>query len=276
MLANGAVLRLVLHNWGMKKFRPELQITNSTIETMLNHHSVRAYSDKPVDDATLFSILSAAQSAPTSSNQACWSVVVVRDEERRHELAKMTGSNQFITQAPVFLVWVADLSRVDRLAGAAKSPTEAFNYQEAIFLGAIDAILAAQNAAVAAESLGLGTCYVGGVRNGIEQISQYLDLPKYSFPVVGLTVGWPSANDTASTKPRMPLSGLVLEERYDVEAADSGIRTLDEESAQYREAQGRPALIWSEDAVTKWATVDWIGARANNRQILIERGFKDI
>lgn len=259
----------------MNTYRPDLAVTNDTIQTMLRHHSVRAYSDKPVGDETLFSILTAARSAPTSSNQFCWSVIVVRDPERKEALAKMTGSNRFVTQAPVFLVWLADLSRIARLAERADSRTEGFRYQEALLLGTIDATLAAQNAAVAAESLGLGTCFVGGVRNGIGPISEYLELPPNTFPVVGLAIGWPSAADTATTKPRLPLSGLAFEERYDADAADRAIPTLDLEAAEYRAAQNQAPLVWSEDAVTKWATPAWINTRAGNRDLLIDRGFAD-
>lgn len=175
----------------------------------------------------------------------------------------------------MFLVWLADLSRIARLADEADCPTEGFKYQEALFLGIIDATLAAQNAAVAAESLGLGTCFVGGVRNGMTAISEYLELPHNTFPVVGLTVGWPSDADTASTKPRLSLAGLAFDEKYDVNAADHALPTLNQESAEYRASQRQPPLIWTEDAVTKWATPAWISTRAGNRDLLINRGFAD-
>lgn len=259
----------------MKKYRPDLQVTNSTIESMLGHHSVRSFEDLPVDEATLAAVLSAAQSAPTSSNQNGWSVVVIRDPERLRAIEAMTGRNPFISQAPVFLVWIADLSRIGRLAAGQGSPTQVFDYQEAVLLGAIDAILAAQSAVIAAESLGLGTCYVGGVRSGMKSISELLSLPYRSFPVVGLALGWPGPDDTAGTKPRLPLSSLVFEERYDAEASDRGIAAMDRDSREYNESQGRDVPPWSELLVKRWSRSTGIANRLDNRDFLRSQGFAD-
>ncbi len=259
----------------MGTYRPDLHTTNATIETMLHRHSVRSYSDKPVSSDDLTAVLSAAQATPTSSNQMSWSAVIVRDPERKRAIQELTRGNEFINNAPLFVVWVADLSRAGRQADRHGMPSEVFDYQEAILLGAIDATLAAQNATVAAESLGLGTCYVGGVRSAMAAIAALLDLPRYSFPVVGMAIGWPDASDTAGTKPRLPLSSFVFEERYDPEASDAGIAALDHDSAEYNLSQGRPPRRWSDASHRKWASADAIAGRTGNRDLLGLWGLAD-
>ena len=158
----------------MSTFRPDLPVTNATLETIVSHRSVRDYLDKPVADAELQSMFIAAQSASTSSNLNAWSAVVVTDPQRKERLQRMTGGNLFILDAPVFIVWVADFSRNASLC--ADSQPETLRYQESTLVGAIDAALAAQTAAIAAESMGLGVCYVGGIRTRMK--IRFFDRPK--------------------------------------------------------------------------------------------------
>ncbi|MEF2985466.1 nitroreductase family protein, partial [Pseudomonas aeruginosa] len=95
----------------------------------------------------------------SSSNLQTWSVVAVQDPDRKARLAELAGNQGHIREAPLFLVWVADLARTRAVATAAGSPAEGLDYLESLLVAVIDAALAAQNAVVALESLGLGAVY---------------------------------------------------------------------------------------------------------------------
>jgi hypothetical protein len=121
----------------------------------LAHRSVRKFTAHPVTDGELAALVAAAQSASTSSNLQPWSVVAIRDPEHKARLAALANGQQFINQAPLFLVWIADLGRVHRLAERSGRPLDGADYLESTLIAFIDTALAAQNAVIAAESLGL-------------------------------------------------------------------------------------------------------------------------
>jgi nitroreductase len=176
---------------------------SEVLEQQLAHRSVRGYRPDPVSDDTLAALIAAAQSAPTSGNLQLWSVVAVRDDKRRARLAHLAGEQQFIVDAPLLLVWLADLARARQVTTEIGSATaEGADFVEAALLSFIDVALAAQNASLAAESLGLGTVFVGAVRNRPLEVAAELGLPPNVFPVFGLTVGHPDQRDETAVKPR--------------------------------------------------------------------------
>src|SRR5450759_2783390 len=144
---------------------------NELLRCLLAHRTVRAYLPDALPPGTLETLVAAAQSAASSSNLQLWSVIAVEDAGRKARLSQVAGVQPHIEQAPLFLVWIADLSRADRVAAARGRTLEGCDYLEFFMVAAIDAGLAAQNAAVAAESLGLGTCYVGAMRNDPERVA---------------------------------------------------------------------------------------------------------
>jgi nitroreductase len=186
-----------------------------TILHQLRHRSVRRFSDRPVTEDELRAILTAAQAASTSSNQTSWSVIVVRDQAHKEELKPLIGDQTFIDKAPVLLFWVVDLHRFHLLADRAGVPAAATELLEATLVGFVDAALAAQNAAVAAESLGLGITYIGGARNHPEETAASLGLPPNAAVAFGMTLGWPSPTDRARIRPRPAPAMVVHHERYD-------------------------------------------------------------
>lgn len=139
---------------------------NGVLATLLDHRSVRSFSSKALPAGTLELLVAAAQSAPTSSNTQSWSVVSVVDRAKRERLAGIAGDQRHIVDAPLFLVWIADLARAAAIGRAGGVELGGLDYTEAFLVAAIDAALAAQNALIAAESLGFGTVYIGALRNG--------------------------------------------------------------------------------------------------------------
>lgn len=251
-------------------YRPDLPVSNETLEIITSHHSVRDYLQTDVSDADLEAMFIAAQSASTSSNLHAWSAVIVRDEETRAELQKLTDGNLFILGAPVFIVWVADFSRNVALC---ESTPETLAYQETTLVAALDAAFAAQNAAIAAESLGLGICYVGGIRTKMQGVIDLLGLPEHSFPVFGMTVGHPDPATTAGVKPRLPLKAMVFSEKYDESASLGGADVLEEQHRDYYETQGKSSISWKYATRRRTEDVKLLSGREVNSAVLARQGF---
>jgi FMN reductase (NADPH) len=157
-------------------------------------------------------VVAAGQRASTSSNLQTYSVVAVTDAGKRERLRALCGNQNHITQAPVFLTWCADLSRLDRICRR-YGYEQVTDYVESFLVAAVDAALAMQNVALAAESLGLGMCYIGSIRNNPREVIKLLELPKLVFPISGMTLGWPSVEPRI--RPRLATEAIMHWEQYD-------------------------------------------------------------
>jgi nitroreductase len=176
------------------------------IELIRQHVSIRSYTADPVPVETVESIVRAAQHSATSSNLQTWTAIAVTDPGPRARLAGLCGNQTHVAEAPVFLAWCADLRRLD-LACEMRGYSQSTDYVESFLVAAMDTAIAAQSAVLAAESLGLGTCYIGALRNDPRAVIALLRLPRLVFPLFGLTIGWPATQ--SNSKPRLPL-GAVL------------------------------------------------------------------
>ncbi|WP_055589952.1 NADPH-dependent oxidoreductase [Peterkaempfera griseoplana] len=249
-----------------------LGATSPVIEHQLRHRSVRAFLPTPVTEEELQAVVAAASSASTSSNLQAWSVVAVTDPERKRRLSDLAAQQKFIVEAPLFLVWVADLDRNHRLAERNGKPLDATAYLESTLLGVIDTALAAQNAVVALESLGLGSVFVGAVRNHPEEFADALGLPPRSVAVFGLAVGHPDPAEDADVKPRLPQTAVLHRETYDAGTADAGLSAYDERLAAYNRAHGLTGA-WTERVLARLAGAAALGGRDKLRDILERRGL---
>ncbi len=189
---------------------------NEHIALLLNHRSVRGYRPDALPAGTLETLIAAAQSAATSSNLQTWSVIAVTDPEKKAALATLANNQKHIEQCPLFLVWVADISRNQRLAQQEGVTLEVMPYQETFLVAAIDAALAAQNATVAAESLGLSCVYIGALRNQPLEVAKVVNLPSGTFGVFGMCVGYPTEAAFGEVKPRLPQEVILHRETYEV------------------------------------------------------------
>lgn len=248
-----------------------LGVVSDVLAVQLAHRSVRRFGPREVGDDELAALVAAAQSAPTSSNLQAWSVVAVRDPERKARLAELAGGQAFIAQAPLFLVWVADLGRARRLAGRDGTPLAAADYLETTLIGFIDAALAAQNAVVAAASLGLGTVFVGAVRNHPDEIAAELALPRHTVAAFGLAVGEPDPAENAGIKPRLPQSAILHRERYDT-GADAHIDAYDQTLTAYNVRFGLPGA-WSDRVLARLGGPESMAGRHRLRSALERLGL---
>lgn len=210
---------------------------NAILKTLLAHKSVRRYRPDPLPPGTLEMLGAAAQSAASSSNLQVWSVIALQDPAHKAEAATLCGDQDFIRQAPLFLVFCADLARLTAASVHEGLPGAGLDYLEMFLTAVIDSALAAQNAAAAAESLGLGICYVGAARNHPRELAALLKLPPRVIALFGMTVGFPAPDDTSSIKPRLPQPGIIHNETYDAEARDNSVAAYDETMHVFYEAQ---------------------------------------
>lgn len=246
---------------------------NEQIAALLSHRSVRGYRSDPLPDGTLETLVAAAQSAATSSNLQVWSVIAVTDADARRELAEIAGGQQHIVQCPLYLVWLADLARNNRLGQSAEVEMQAIPYLETFMLAVIDAALAAQNAVVAAESLGLSTVYIGAMRNDPLRVARLLGLPAGTVGVFGLCVGYAAEGEAGEVKPRLPQATVLHRERYGREDDPDLRAAYDREMNGFRLRNGLPQQTWSELVLARLGRLASMNGREVLKDVVRERGF---
>lgn len=178
-----------------------------TIDLLCSHRSIRAFTEQGIDEAQRSAIIAAAQAASTSSFLQCSSIIRITDPAKREQLVQLTGGQPWVSAAAEFWVFCADFNRHQQIC-----PDAQLGRAEQLLLGCVDTALMAQNAMVAAESLGLGGVFIGGIRNSIAEVTELLELPKFVLPLFGFCIGHPA--DTPDVKPRMPHAMVVHENRY--------------------------------------------------------------
>jgi nitroreductase len=225
--------------------------SEAVLAQLLSHRSVRAFAPRALPEGTIETLVAAAQSAPSSSNLQTWSVVAVQDEGRKKRIAEYAGQQAHVAQAPLLLVWLADLARLQGLARDKALPLEGSHYLDSFLMAVIDAALAAQNALTAAESLGLGTVYLGAIRNRPEAVVTELELPPGVFALFGMSVGYPDEERPAAIKPRLPQSTVLSYERYAPPDQAGDVQRYDATMSAFYQAQGMQPNRWSDHSLAR-------------------------
>lgn len=186
---------------------------NKTIETILNHRSIRSFTDQPLTDEQITTIVKSAQAASTSSFVQAYTIIGVKDRDTKEKFMNISKQD-YVADNGHFFIFCADLHRHE-LAGEIENVdvNASIESTEKFVVSIVDASLAAQNAAIAAEAMGLGICYIGSLRNDIEEAAKLLKLPDYVIPLFGLAVGYP--NKVNDQKPRLPIGNIYHEETYE-------------------------------------------------------------
>ena len=247
---------------------------NSVLETILNHRSVRGFLPDALPDGTLELLVATAQSASTSSNLQFWSVVAVQDAARKSRLAELAGQQQFIRDAPLLLVWLADMSRLDRIAAERQAQVDGTHYLEEFIVGVVDAALAAQSALIAAESLGLGGVYIGAVRNLPELIAAELELPPHVFAVFGMSIGYPDPARLSDIKPRLPQSVVLHREVYSAASRNEAVQAYDATMREFQREQGMKSIDWTQQCFNRVKDAAALRGRDRMREALRALGFE--
>jgi FMN reductase (NADPH) len=187
---------------------------NKVIETILQHRSVRRFEDKPLDREQIEAIVKSAQASSTSSFIQAYSIIGVTDRQKKQRLAELAGNQSYVAENGHFFVFCADLYRHKMIGDLENADlSDSIESTEKFMVALIDTALAAQNAAIAAESMGLGICYIGGIRNDLEAVKEVLKTPEYVVPLFGLAVGYP--DQETDLKPRLPLGHVYMENEYE-------------------------------------------------------------
>lgn len=182
------------------------------IDIILNHRSIRKYQPKAVENEKLQQILSAATRASTTGNMQVYSMVVTQDAKIREQLWEAHFKQDMVLQAPVHITFCADFNRFS-LWCKQRNADPGYDNFLSFLTAAIDALLAAQNAALAAENLDLGICYLGTVTWMADRFIEILQLPELVVPVGALVLGYP--DERPPLTPRLPLKGIVHNEVYE-------------------------------------------------------------
>lgn len=221
-----------------------------TLQTLLNHRSVRKYTGEPISDDMLNAILEAGRAVSTSSFLQAVSVIRVVDKAKRTALRQISCDmteeaynkalsegkklgHGYVESSAEYLIFCMDAHRHHRLAEVQT------DWVEVTLIGAIDSALMAQNMLATAESLGLGGVYIGSLRNDIERAGEILGLPKNVVPLFGLCLGHPdwSSKINQSQRPRLPLEVLVSTDTYQI-PSDEALSAYNDEVKAYYHGRG--------------------------------------
>ncbi|GGE81421.1 oxygen-insensitive NADPH nitroreductase [Priestia taiwanensis] len=240
---------------------------NETINLMMNHASVRKYKEEMIPKETVEKIVYAAQHAASSNFVQAYSIIHVTDQALKEKLAELSG-NKHVSTCGAFLLCCADFKRLAHAATMHDKELVA-DTMESLLVTTIDVTLLSQNIALAAESLGYGICYIGGVRNNPQQISQLVNLPDRVVPLFGMTIGVP--DEEQLVKPRLPVSAVLHENTYDGEQYTQTLPAYDETMREYYKTR----LTNQKDMTWTGSMADFLSVerRMYLQEVLEERGL---
>ena len=187
---------------------------NETIRQLIARKSVRVFEDREIEENIIQEILTAAVNAPTAGNQQLYTILRITDPEIKLKLSESCDHQPFIAEGKLVLVFCADcLKWYEAFHAAGCGPRDPGAGD--LLLAVDDAMIAAQNAVTAAESFGIGSCYIGDIMENIETQWEILGLPKYVFPAALLVFGYPTEQQKNRKKPeRVPMEYIVQENTY--------------------------------------------------------------
>ena len=203
------------------------------LDTILKHRSIRKYKDTPVSGEILDQILEAGFRASTTGNMQLYSIIITKDEEKKKKLWELHFKQNMVLQAPILLTFCADINRFNmwcRQRNAEPAYDNFLWFTNAV----IDATLAAQNVAIAAEDFGLGICYLGTTTYQADKLIEIFNCPEGVVPVTTLVLGYPDENPELVD--RLPFKGIIHEEAYH----DYSKETIDE---IFKEKESLPSTL---------------------------------
>jgi len=186
-------------------------MTNSVIESLMDHRSLRRFKEQPVPEEVLETIIKAGTRAPSAGNLQNYSFIIIDDEEIKKKLEAMDGFNK-ISKAPVIIVAVVDTYRIQRWFKINNSKDYSLNQSSTFFISLWDALIALHNVTIAAESMGLGGYYVGNIQE--YEVKDILNLPPNTFPAAMYCLGYPE--ELSKLRERLPIEAVVHRNTYKI------------------------------------------------------------
>ncbi|MFT4543504.1 MAG: FMN reductase (NADPH) [Planctomycetota bacterium] len=223
---------------------------NDVMTLMAAHRSVRSFAPAPVTDSKIRAAVASAQCAATSSWIQAYSLIQVIEGGERERIAELCGNQAQVQEAGAFFVLCGDQRRHKLLAERAGSPRS--DNLETSLLAITDACLFAQNLTLAFESMGLGCCYIGGLRTRLQEVDRLLELPQGVLPLFGICVGEPL--DRSATRPRLSPEAVWMKGRYaNDESVIREVEEHDEAAAEHYAERGLEGRNWSGGMHRKFA-----------------------
>lgn len=189
-----------------------LEVGKAALERMKMRASCRVFTDEPIPDNILKEVLEVGIRAASGGNLQPYSIIVVKDREKNQELAQLCGGQRFMGEAPVNLIFLLDWYKVSRWAAIQKAPFTANRSYMHYLIGLEDVTCAAQSIETAAWQMGIGSVYIGTVNGTARELAKIYHLPKYTYPVLILTLGYPK--NELNLRERLPYEMTVFEGQY--------------------------------------------------------------
>lgn len=202
---------------------------NETIKLLLSHSSCRSFLDKPVPEEVAEAIIKCAQRAPTSSYLQAYTIIRVEDKEKRKLLAEYAGGQEWVEKAGLVLLFCADLHRLEVMLDV--KDKNVLHNTELYTVAVTDAALASSRALVAAQAMGLGGVFVGGVRNETEKMAELFELPQMVFPMYVVCMGYP--DKIPPQRPRMAAKMISAVDGYPDITGPGQLTDYEKEVSEY-------------------------------------------
>ncbi|WP_049619787.1 nitroreductase family protein [Actinobaculum suis] len=244
---------------------------NSTIETQLDHRTIRKFTAEPISAETLAALQAAVNRTPSSQGLQHSSMIRVTDKEIAAQIAQVC-TQDYVAQAPELWIFIVDTRRARRISQENGVSGMAASSYDAFTAAFTDACLMAQNLVVAAESLGLGTCFLGSIQNDTRRLIEILGLPKLTYPVLGVIFGHPA--EEPEVKPRMAAELRMMENQYtEPESWTQALAAYDEQVKDWVDTRyGKKVGPFTETVASRMEHI--AARRAENAQIILEQGFE--
>lgn len=184
---------------------------NDVIKLQLNHKSIRKFKDEQLSKEVIETLVNVARHTATSNFMQSYSIVCLSSQEKKQKLAEICNQ-PYVAEASHVFIFVADQYRNRQIAVENRQETSVLHNMDRFMVAMTDAVLAAQNVNLAAESLGLGTVFLGSILNDNNKTSELLELPELTFAVLGLAIGY--KDQEPQLKPRLPQDIMFFEESY--------------------------------------------------------------
>lgn len=244
---------------------------NETIKSVLAHRTIRQFKNQEIPENTVQVLLDAANMTPTSSGMQTCSIIRITSQDKKNALSNV-GGQDYMKDSPLLLLFVADLFRNYNIAQEQGQANDTLVNIDKFLQAYTDAAIAAQNVLVCAESLGLGTCYFGNIHNDSQKVIDIFKLPKYTFPVVALGIGY--IDREPMQKPRMDKSIKYFENEYKVfDSYMDTIKEFDKKMQDYYDLRenGKRSDKFSEQVVKKFTKS--AEKRSNDLNVIKNQGI---
>ena len=181
-------------------------------DIMMKRRSVRIFKDQEIPDSLIEQLLDVANQAPSGGNIQPLSIILVRSSEGRKKLAELAGGQPWVSHAPLSMIFCLDFCRVKKWAEMSQTDFRGEQALNHFLIAYADLMVAAQNVVIFAESLGLGSVYIGSIQHEIDETRNFFEIPEHVLPLMVLSIGYPKS--IPQNIPKLKKEVIVHHERY--------------------------------------------------------------